>query len=308
MSDRNRARALRLAGIAIILLSAGAMLLPAGKRISSDMIGALLIAAGLIELVAGSLRREVRPFAMTAGGATTLAGLIFVVNRESHFFPTVILVIAWLLVRSVILAAATLEAAGSVRIWTALSAGMDLLLAVLLIAGLLGGMVGLAWIETRRGQPGAYDPRPLDVAMMLAAGLGLYSFAKGLTVGQSMATALQGPGTLVVLGVALQGLIAGAVVAAPVVGQPMSPSRLFLLAAIVAGPSVGGIIVGTSWVGPGLELLVLSLAAGTLIYVLRELLRGRLEDVSAVGAMWGLAAGLLLALAAELLVELGRQS
>jgi ZIP family zinc transporter len=183
----------------------------------------------------------------------------------------------------------------------ALSAG-------LLITGLLGGMVGLAWIETRRGQPGAYDPRPLDVAMMLAAGVGLYSFAKGLTVGQSMATTLQGPGMLVVLGVALQGLILGAVVAAPVVGQPMSAGRLLLLAAIVAGPSVGGIVVGTSWVGPGLELLVLSLAAGTLVYVLRELLRGRLEDVSAVGAMWGLAVGLLLALAAELLVELGRQS
>jgi ZIP family zinc transporter len=183
----------------------------------------------------------------------------------------------------------------------ALSAG-------LLITGLLCGMVGLAWIETRRGQPGAYDPRPLDVAMMLAAGVGLYSFAKGLSVGQSMATSLEGPGMLVVAGVALQGLIDGAVVAAPVVGQPMPVRRLLLLAAIVAGPSVGGIIVGTSWVGPGLELLVLSLAAGTLVYVLRELLRGRLEDVSAVGAMWGLAVGLLLALAAELLVELGRQA
>src|SRR6478735_8802531 len=183
----------------------------------------------------------------------------------------------------------------------ALSAG-------LLIIGLLCGMVGLAWIETRRGQPGAYDPRTPDVAMMLAAGVGLYSFAKGLSVGQSMATSLEGPGMLVVAGVALQGLIDGAVVAAPVVGQPMPVRRLLLLAAIVAGPSVGGIIVGTSWVGPGLELLVLSLAAGTLVYVLRELLRGRLEDVSAVGAMWGLAVGLLLALAAELLVELGRQS
>ena len=136
LSDRNRARALRVAGIAIILLSAGAVLLPAGKRISSDMIGGLLIAAGLIEAVAGSLRREVRAFAMTAGGVTALAGLIFVVNHETHFFPTVILVIAWLLIRSVILAAASLESGGSVRVWTALSAGMDFLLGVLLIAGL----------------------------------------------------------------------------------------------------------------------------------------------------------------------------
>jgi uncharacterized membrane protein HdeD (DUF308 family) len=125
-----------MAGIAIILLSAGAALLPAGKRVSSDMIGGLLIAAGLIEAVAGSLRREVRPFAMAAGGVTTFAGLLFVINPEAHFFPTVTLIIAWLLIRSVILAAASTESRGSVRLWTALSAGIDLLLAVLLIAGL----------------------------------------------------------------------------------------------------------------------------------------------------------------------------
>ena len=65
-SDRARARGIRVAGFAIIFLAAGAALLPAGKSISSDMIGALLIAAGLIEAVAGSLRREVRMFAMAA--------------------------------------------------------------------------------------------------------------------------------------------------------------------------------------------------------------------------------------------------
>ena len=128
---------MRVAGIAIILLSAGALLLPAGGRsISSDMIGGLLIAAGLIEAVAGSLRSEVRPFAMAAGGVTAAAGVIFVVNHQTHFFPTVTLVIAWLVIRSVILGAASLESRGSVRTWTALSAGMDLLLAVLLVAGL----------------------------------------------------------------------------------------------------------------------------------------------------------------------------
>jgi hypothetical protein len=136
LSDRTRARGLRVAGIAIILLSAGAVLLPAGKHISSDMIGGLLLAAGLIEAIAGSLRKDVRPFAMAAGGATAVAGLIFVVNRETHFFPVVTIVIAWLLVRSVILAAGSLETGGSVRIWTALSAGTDLLIAILLIAGL----------------------------------------------------------------------------------------------------------------------------------------------------------------------------
>lgn len=136
LSDRARARGLRVAAIAIIFLSAGALLLPAGKRISSDIIGALLIAAGLIETVAGSLRREVRAFAMATGGATTLAGLIFILNRQTHFFPTATLVIAWLLVRSVILAIASVESGGSVRTWTAIAAATDFLLAAVLIAGL----------------------------------------------------------------------------------------------------------------------------------------------------------------------------
>jgi hypothetical protein len=135
-SDRTRARALRVAGIAIILLGAGAALLPAGKTISSDMIGGLLIAAGLIETVAGSLRREARPFAMAAGAVATLAGLLFILNPETHFFPTVVPIVAWLLIRSLILAAATTESEGSVRRWTAISAGIDVLLAALLITGL----------------------------------------------------------------------------------------------------------------------------------------------------------------------------
>src|SRR5436309_16020293 len=131
-----RSRALRVAGVAVILLGLGAALLPAGKTIPSAMIGGLLIAAGLIETIAGTLRREVRAYAMAAGIVTALAGLLFVVNPETHFFPTVWPIVGWLMVRSVILAAEAVETRGSVRTWTALSAGMDFLLAVLLITGL----------------------------------------------------------------------------------------------------------------------------------------------------------------------------
>ncbi|MGE5563059.1 MAG: hypothetical protein ACM3ZV_07080 [Bacillota bacterium] len=133
---RNRARALRVAGLAIILLSAGAALLPAGKSISSDLIGGLLIAAGLVETIAGSLRREARPLAMAAGCVTAFAGLLFIINPTTHFFPTVTLVIAWLLIRGLILAVATRLTDGSVRTWTAISASVDIALALLLIAGL----------------------------------------------------------------------------------------------------------------------------------------------------------------------------
>ena len=136
ISGRARARGIRVAGLAIIVLGACAALMPVGKTIPSDLIGALMIAAGLIETVAGSLRRDVRIYAMAAGGATAVAGLLFVLNPETHFFPTVVPIIGWLIVRSVILAYASTHLSGSVRRWMGLSAGMDFLLAVLLIAGL----------------------------------------------------------------------------------------------------------------------------------------------------------------------------
>jgi hypothetical protein len=136
LSDHARARGIRVAGLAIICLGVGAALMPAGKSLSSDVIGALLIAAGLIETVAGSLRQDVRSYAMAAGGVTAFAGLLFVLNPETHFFPTVVPIIAWLLIRSLILAYAATHVRGSVRTWMGLSAGLDFVLAALLIAGL----------------------------------------------------------------------------------------------------------------------------------------------------------------------------
>jgi predicted cation transporter len=136
VASRARARGIRVAGFAIIGLGAGAALMPAGKSLSSNVIGALLVAAGLIEIVAGSLRRDVRAYAMAAGGITTLAGLLFVLNPETHFFPMVTPIVAWLLIRSLILAYAATHVRGSVRTWMALSGGMDFVLAALLIAGL----------------------------------------------------------------------------------------------------------------------------------------------------------------------------
>ena len=40
----------------------------------------------MTEAVAGSLRRDVRPYAMAAGTVTALAGVLFLLNPETHFF------------------------------------------------------------------------------------------------------------------------------------------------------------------------------------------------------------------------------
>jgi uncharacterized membrane protein HdeD (DUF308 family) len=137
LSDRSRARIFALTGWLIIVLGAGAALLPLLDRVSgSRVVGGLLFAGGLIEIFAGALRRETRIPSMLAGGVTTLAGLMFQLHPAGRFIPTVTIVTAWLLIRSVVLFVSSRPAKGSVRLWITLSAATDLVLGVVLLAGI----------------------------------------------------------------------------------------------------------------------------------------------------------------------------
>ncbi len=137
LSSRSRAQLIAAAGVVIILLSAGAALLPVVDRVSGTrVVGSLLLAAGVVEILAGTLRRETKAFAMAAGGVSTIAGLMFVLNPVAHFLPLITIVTAWLLARSVILAIASRRVHGSVRTWLTLSAATDLALGIVLLGGL----------------------------------------------------------------------------------------------------------------------------------------------------------------------------
>lgn len=128
---------MRIAGIAIILLGAGAAALPFLDRLAGNqLVGWLLLVAGIIEMAAGTQRLENRFLAILAGGITTLAGLLFLLNPVPHFLPAISIVTAWLLVRSVILAVTSRRAHGSVRMWLGISAGTDFALGLLLLVGL----------------------------------------------------------------------------------------------------------------------------------------------------------------------------
>ena len=125
------------AGIAIILLGAGAAALPFLDRVTGvRVIGLLLLAAGLVEMFAATLRDQTKVLALIAGAVTTLAGALFLLNPVTHFLPTISIVTAWLLIRSLILAVTTLRVHGSVRRWIAISAATDFALGLLLLVGL----------------------------------------------------------------------------------------------------------------------------------------------------------------------------
>ena len=82
------------------------------------------------------MRRDTRDLATLAGALTVLAGLLFLLNRESKFFPTVNIVIGWLLLRSIVLGVKSRRVHGSVRTWTSVAAATDLVLALVLLVGL----------------------------------------------------------------------------------------------------------------------------------------------------------------------------
>lgn len=143
----NRARLSRLlasryqaelaAGWLIILMAAGAALLPLLERTSGVLlIGGLLLASGVAELIAGMLRREARTASVLAGGVTIVAGILFLLRPATSFLPTLYVLTVWLLLRSIAAGFAALQAHGSARRWSLISAVTDLLLGLLLLAGL----------------------------------------------------------------------------------------------------------------------------------------------------------------------------
>lgn len=137
LSNRTRARRIARAGWLIILLSAGSALLPlADRAVGAMVVGWLLVAAGLVEMFAGTLRHETRLLAMLAGAVTTLAGLLFLLDPVTQFLRTVTIIIGWLLLRSLILLLTSLRAHGSVRMWLGLSAATDFVLGLMLLVGL----------------------------------------------------------------------------------------------------------------------------------------------------------------------------
>jgi uncharacterized membrane protein HdeD (DUF308 family) len=126
-----------VAGWVVLVLSAGAAILPwVRPDHGAAIIGTLLVAAGIAEIFAGVFRRETRKLAMLAGAVTSIAGLLFATDPATKFLPTLIIIMGWLFVRSLILASAALLEHGSVRFWSVLSAATDFILALFLAVGI----------------------------------------------------------------------------------------------------------------------------------------------------------------------------
>ncbi|HJQ00336.1 MAG TPA: ZIP family metal transporter [Jatrophihabitans sp.] len=143
------------------------------------------------------------------------------------------------------------------------------------------------------------------LALLIAIGIGLHNFAEGLAIGQSAARSEIGLATMLVIGFALHNATEGFGIVAPLAadqdidGSSRRPSWRYLLAmaAIGGGPTFIGTWVGHGFTSEPVSVAFLTLAAGSIVYVVAQLLgiagRAKRPDLVAYGLLLGLAAGFI---------------
>ena len=138
-----------------------------------------------------------------------------------------------------------------------------------------------------------------QTAFLIAVGIGLHNFAEGLAIGQSAAVGAVGLSTVLVVGFALHNATEGFGISAPMAAASEPPAWRYLagLGILGGGPTVLGAMIGAQFTSEVMSVAFLALAAGSILYVVLQLLavafRQRQPVILAWGVLAGLAAGFL---------------
>jgi ZIP family zinc transporter len=146
------------------------------------------------------------------------------------------------------------------------------------------------------------------LALLIATGIGLHNFAEGLAIGQSAASGKIQLAVALMVGFGLHNATEGFGIVAPLSGDKERPSwRFLLLLGVIGGaPTFLGTVLGQAWVSTGVSIAVLALAAGSILYVVLQLLTICRTFGRATLIAWGVTLGLVLGFGTDfVLVGLG---
>ena len=149
------------------------------------------------------------------------------------------------------------------------------------------------------------------LAFLIAVGIGLHNFAEGLAIGSAAASNEIALATLLVIGFALHNATEGFGITAPLCADRVEgedrPSwgALLGLAAIAGVPTFIGTAVGHSFTSEAMSVAFLTLAAGSIIYVIMQLLAVATKAGRKEVLCWGLLAGLMAGFITDMIVTAG---
>ena len=146
---------------------------------------------------------------------------------------------------------------------------------------------------------------PAWLSVLIATGIGLHNFSEGLAIGQAGASGEISLAVVLIVGFGLHNATEGFGIVAPLSGEPVRPSWRFLLllGLIGGGPTFVGTLIGQAWVSEALSILFLALAAGSILYVVLELVNVNRRMASKQFIAWFVLLGLFLGFATEFVVE-----
>jgi ZIP family zinc transporter len=195
--------------------------------------------------------------------------------------------------------------------------GLSALFFVAIAVGLLSLVYYDRWLARRRtGGPGAASVRELSagpiarlsephrLAFFIALGIGFHNFSEGLAIGQSAASGEISLALLLIIGFGLHNATEGFGIVAPMAAEGERPSWSFLilLGFIGGGPTFLGTLIGQSFVNDTLYLAFLALAAGSILYVVIELLGVGRKLGHKELATWGILLGIFAGFATDLVL------
>ena len=191
---------------------------------------------------------------------------------------------------------------GSPLMWQALY------FALIFVVGLSVGLLSLVWFEQKFIRQGNGERPPKEaaerVAFMIAVGIGLHNFSEGLAIGQQFSWGDAGFAIFLAIGFGLHNATEGFGIAAPLTGHKPSWRYLALLGLIGGLPTLFGTLIGGSFQSDTAKFLFLSLASGSILYVIGELLHiGRKLKGEALTEI-GLLVGFVTAFATAMLITM----
>jgi zinc transporter, ZIP family len=167
---------------------------------------------------------------------------------------------------------------------------------------------GAAAVEEFRALPSAHRflVTPAHrLAFLIALGIGLHNFSEGLAIGQSAAKGNVSLALLLIIGFGLHNGTEGFGICGPLAAAGERPTWGFLLVVglIGGGPTFVGTLIGQSFVNNVLSLAFLALAAGSILYVVVQLVFVAQKLGFKELLMWGLLTGLLVGFATDLILK-----